>query len=346
MCFTRHLTVRGFWVRIWYGDPLDLGDLPLADFLARMPSLQAITVDDADSMGGPGVPWDGITALLSPPQLREFNLRITPNRGTPIPRDANFAIAPLTRLCFSIWDYRDHPRAQIGETSLMQYVVSVVAPSLAHLSIPLDVAPIAEMAALSWPRLRTLELKGDLDIEPFLAIIDVLSRMPQLRHLTILRAQRRGSPRPVLWSSACTKAFPCPQLETLCLSHLDPQTELYSHLPSTLRQLSLRCWPRHYLHQHVHDRKAMTRLEWQSQICTASEVHLALRRCSLHALESLEVEYEEDDHEGLLLCSISELFPHLNTLTIYRYRRPVSPSIKAVSCLDPTLAVHHLVAIP
>ncbi|KAI0327872.1 hypothetical protein GY45DRAFT_1078608 [Cubamyces sp. BRFM 1775] len=298
-----------------------------------MPSLQAITVDDLDSMGGPGIPWDGIAALLSPPQLREFDLRITPNRGTPVPRDTLFSIAPLTRLSFSIWDYRDHPRAQIGDVSLMEYVVSVVAPSLEYLSLPLDVAPIAEMAVLSWPRLRTLELKGDFVTDPVPAIIDVLSRMPQLRHLTMLRSQRSGSPRPVLWSSACTKVFPCPELETLCLSHLDPKDELYSHLPSTLRQLSLRCWPRHYLHQHGHDRKAMTRLEWQSQICTASEIYFALRRCSLYssALESLEIEYEEDKHEDLLLYSISELFPHLKTLVIYRYRRQDSPSIKAVA---------------
>ncbi|KAJ8496393.1 hypothetical protein ONZ51_g1164 [Trametes cubensis] len=327
--YVRHLTVRGYWLRIWYEGPLDLGDLPLADFLARMPHLQTIVVDEANSMGGPGIPWDGLAALLSPPQLREFDLRITPNRGTPKPPDITFTIAPLTKLSFSIWDYRDHPRARIGETSLMKYAINAAAPSLEHLSIPLDVSPLAEMAVSCWPRLQVLELKGDRGTEPFLAIIDVLSRMPHLRHLTILRAQRDDSPAHVLWSNACTKRFPCPQLETMCLSHLDPADELFSHLPPTLRQLSLRCWPRHYLHQHRHDRRAMTRLEWQSQIRTASEVYFALRRCSNVALESLEIEYEEDDHESVLLRNISEMFPHLRVLTIYRYRRPDSPSVKA-----------------
>ncbi|KAI0660041.1 hypothetical protein C8Q70DRAFT_977708 [Cubamyces menziesii] len=327
--YVRHLTVRGYWLRVWYGDPMDLGDLPLADFLARMPSLKSITVDDAAPATSPGIPWDGIVALLSPPQLREFDLKLTPFRGTPIPLYDAFTIAPLTKFSFSIWDYRFHPRVQVEEMSLAEYVLRAVASSLKHLSIPLDAAPFATMAASCWSHLLELELKGDLKQDPVPGIIDVLTCMPHLRHLTILRARRSNTPRHALWSNARINDFPCPHLVTLCLSHLDPTDAFYSHLPPTLRQLSLRCWPRHYLHQHRHDLKAMARLEWQSQLCTATDLLFVLRRCRFDSLEDLEIEYEEDDAEEHLLRSIPERFPHLTYLTIYRYRRTGSPSVKA-----------------
>ncbi|KAI0327873.1 hypothetical protein GY45DRAFT_1307885 [Cubamyces sp. BRFM 1775] len=322
--YVRYLTIRGYW----YGEPLDLSDLPLADFLARMPSLQTITVDEAAHMGGPGIPWDGIAALLSPPQVREFNLKLTLHEGTPTPLDDTFTIAPLTKFSFSIWDYVEHPRAITEEISLTEHVLKAVALSLEYLSIPLDVAPFAVMVASCWSHLRVLQLKGDLDHDPVPGIIDVLSCMPHLRHLTILRARRDDTPRPILWPDARTNGFPCPHLATLCLSHLDPTDAFYTHLPPTLRQLSLRCWPHHYLHQHRHDLKAMARLGWQSQLCTAADLRSVLRRCSFDSLEDLEIEYEEDEHEERLLRSIPELFPHLTYLTIYRYRKAGSSSVR------------------
>ncbi|KAJ8496395.1 hypothetical protein ONZ51_g1162 [Trametes cubensis] len=306
-----------------------------------MPSLRTITADDSAPTGGPGIPWDGIATLLSPHQLREFDLRLTPNRDASIPLD--FAIAPLTTFSLSLWDHDNHSSAQAGVASLVKYIINVVAPSLEHISIPLDVALLAEMAASSWPHLRKLELKGDLDTNFVPAIIDVLSQMPHLRHLTILRAQRNDSPRHALWSNAYyTKGFPCPQLETLCLSHMDPADEFYRHLPPTLKQLSLRCWPRHYLHQRGYDQRALTRPEWQSQLCTASEIRGVLHQCGLDTLESLEIEYAEDDREGLLLRSIPVLFPRLRTLTICRYRRPGSPSINAADIAQALCRLHTL----
>ncbi|KAH9896072.1 hypothetical protein C8Q73DRAFT_690723 [Cubamyces lactineus] len=326
--YVRHLTVRGYWVSIW-SDPLSLGDLPLASFLARMPHLQTITVDDAAPAVFPGIPWDGIAALLSLPQLREFDLKIAPHEGTPLPLDDTFPIAPLTKFSFSIWDYQYHPRAQVEEMFLVEHILRAITPSLQQLSIPLDVAPFAAMVASCWSHLRELELKGDLNYDPVPGIIDVLLCMPHLRHLTILRALRKGAPRHALWSNARTNGFPWPRLETLRLSHLDPADAFYSHISSTLKQLSLRCWPHHFLFQHQHDLNAMARLEWQSQLCTATDIRSVLRRCSFDSLGDLEIEYEEDEHEGHLLRSIPELFPRLTHLTIYRYRSAGSPSVQA-----------------
>ncbi|KAI8976426.1 hypothetical protein BD414DRAFT_446604 [Trametes punicea] len=327
--YVRQLTLLGPWEDVRDRTRIDLGDLrvPFAKFLAAMPRLETIILR---SLWSNGMPWDAIATLLSTPRLRHFSLKINPSRQSPFPGDsAIFTAAPLESFEYTVDDYRYQPRVYIGETSLLNFVLPRISSSLKCLRIPLDVAPLSALASSHWPALQELSLRGDhpgngIPVVPMSAVI---SNMPNLKSLSLLRAQRDNSHRQVLWPHTSTDIFPCKSLQSLTISYPDPSDRLFLELPCTLRQLSVRCWPRHYIHQHRHERKTMDRLGWRSPILTSSEVLVILERARSAWIEELEIEYQEDDDDPQLLRRLPILFPGLLSLTVCRYRRAMATEV-------------------
>ncbi|KAI9065594.1 hypothetical protein FKP32DRAFT_1567565 [Trametes sanguinea] len=288
-----------------------------------MPNLHRILVEGTEEFEG-SISWAYLRGILSSPRFRHLKISVAVdlNHAATFTTELDFSLPPLTSLTLTIPDYKYHPRHDNVKAKLLSAFLPKLSLTLECLSISLDVAPLQLIGTLQWPRLRELTLQGDrrVSLDPEFASIALSAGMPELRSFSILRAQRSKRRRHTLWPAEWTGGVPFSKLERLEVSYPIPADEIYSHLPDTLRRLSLRCWPRHYHHRYRYERDAMRRLWWKSPILTASELLTILRRCQAAPLEHLEIEYEVDDHDEALLRSLSELFPALRTLTVFRYR--------------------------
>ncbi|KAL7278009.1 hypothetical protein ACG7TL_007966 [Trametes sanguinea] len=290
-----------------------------------MPLLHTISLTG----GWNGVPWDAFKTLLPVARLRHFKLGMTPDRGRPYPVDEEpFIVAPLEtfEVTFDGVSANDDP--YVGERSLFEFVVPQISETLESLRLPLESAPLARLAASPWPRLRKLSLWGDRSrgkdcSVPFNA---VLSGMSGLRSLVLLYSQKDDVERELVWLNGSPWKLSFPDLESLTISYPDPEDGLFSSLPQ-LRRLSLRCWPRHYLHQFAREKQEMERNGWKSPITTSSEMLAVLRKCPSDALEELEIEYKADDCDAELLQSLSVLYPRIKVLTLLRYRNDTETEV-------------------
>ncbi|KAI9059322.1 hypothetical protein FKP32DRAFT_1580076 [Trametes sanguinea] len=249
---------------------------------------------------------------------------MTPERYHPYPTDSNpFSVAPLESFEFDYDGMRFNSTPFVGEQSLLNFVIPQLSNSLESLRLPLDSAPLAKLASSYWPRLQKLYLWGDRHAgqDQHVPMIAVFSAMPNLRSLTFLSTQKSETRRELIWPEGAPWTYSCAHLEHLQISFPDPNDRIFSHLPPSLRKLSLRCWPRHYLHHHAHERKVMDQNGWRSPIPTSSEMLRVLKRRPSRCLTELEIEYIEDDGDEQLLRAISALFPNLEALTLVRYRR-------------------------
>ncbi len=314
---------------------------PLMNALSLMPNLVSIDLDawrpiDCDVAM---IPWEAVKAMLTPPQLRDvrfsggFDDRIVlPDQDELL---SSLPVAPLksyTRVP-AYYCTTDDP------TSLEIHFVSSLAErpevheSLETLVLPSECAPLESFHTHVWPRLRVLSLHGPLKnlkreggLVPWMAF---LGHMPQLASLTLDFAHPDGESRQPIWPHNAEFICPWQNLESLSITYPHPEDELYSHLPPSLRQLSLRCWPRHYIYLAPEERHHLIMLGWRSPISTSSEMLAALRACTLTLLDQLDIEFEEDPGDGALF-RLPTLFPNLTVLTIHRYRSRSSEVVPVV----------------
>ena len=315
-----------------YFDPPDGYDdvyAPLTANLSRMPKLQTIIIGNT---AGVGVPWEAIHAVVQVPQLRSLRIlgRLDDRPNIPAQTEQSLRL-PVNSLAAIEYPSEGYRRVSATEIKLFTVVLQQVATqrSLEALSVPSECAPPDYLSTTEFPRLRELSLIGRRQVavsradEPQLVpYIFILANMPRLRKLALTFPQPIDLPRQQIWpASAGVSEFPCPDLEDLSVSYPHPDDEFYAHLPPTLRHLTLRCWPRHYLHLLEHDRADMKRLGWYSPIVNSSEMLRILHRCPSHGLHRLEVEFEEDESGRDLFSYIGKAFPRLQYLFIHRYRR-------------------------
>ncbi|KAJ3012842.1 hypothetical protein NUW54_g244 [Trametes sanguinea] len=322
--YVRHLTLAGIW-RAAY-EQIALGALqhPFAEFLSAMPLLHTITVTALHESNG--MPWDGVKTLLSVGRLRHFVLRLTPERGVPFPtREDPFPVAPLDSLDYQVRDFSDRTICPVGEISLFDFVIPQLSTSLERLVLPLDSAPLSGLASCQWVRLRELYLKGDLrhNKSSSVPMSSVLAGMPELHTLTLLPAQADDVRRLFYGANDLANDSLCPLLNSLTLAYPHPEDRLFDYISPSLQHISLRCWPRHYLHKFKHERKIIRhRYGRCSPIPTSSDMLAILKKFRSELLEELEIEYQEDDRDDSLLQSLAVLFPNMKALTLFRYRRP------------------------
>ena len=343
---TAVLTVRPRWLRFW-------GDFPprrhvgvdphlleyevgpwFADALIHMPNLDTVSFGHGHVHPSfyVGVPWVILAAVLSTPQVRNVHFPgpILQHSDITLPKSINLSVAPITSFrCIPPDDYRDSHRFCIPDTMLAAVIARQAHASLETLVLPSEIAPYRAFWRQDWPCLRELTLRGrrfDIgDLGVPMALMPVLARMPKLHVLNLELSQPLGIERqlmcPADWNAGC----PWPNLETLLISYPHPNDQIYTLLPSTLRTLALRCWPRHYLHQLPSSQMAMDKGTWYSPILTSSEMLSILRRCdtsgSLRNVEHADLEFQEDDRYIELYRLISSVFPNVTSLTIHRYRQ-------------------------
>ncbi|KAI0774002.1 hypothetical protein C8Q74DRAFT_1217922 [Fomes fomentarius] len=277
---------------------------PLMNTLSLIPNLVSIELNARQSIDRDGscdvdIPWEVVKAMLTPPQLRHFRFSgrfddsiVLPNQNELLPW---LPVAPLKSYTRVI-DYRK----TFGPTSLEIYFVS----------------SLAERPEVH-ESLETLILPNEGVLVPWMAY---LCHMPQLASLTLDFAYPDSVPKRPIWPHDTEFMCAWQNLEPLSITYPHSEDELYAHLPPSLRQLSLRCWPRHYVHLTPEEQKKIKRLRWYSPISTSSEMLKVLRACKLTLLEQLDIEFKEDLGDGSLFRSLPTLFPNLTVLTIHRYR--------------------------
>ncbi|TBU54747.1 hypothetical protein BD310DRAFT_935218 [Dichomitus squalens] len=115
--------------------------------------------------------------------------------------------------------------------------------ALETLAIPDECLPSDVFCSAQFPLLRDVSLTGRRGVWASLA--------------GELHTPHTPGRQPIWPASSPCATLPWQRLRYLSVSYPDPEDEVYSHLPTTLRSLALRCWPRHYLHTLPHDAEAM-----------------------------------------------------------------------------------------
>ncbi|TBU37639.1 hypothetical protein BD309DRAFT_994977 [Dichomitus squalens] len=290
----------------------------LKDALRAMPRLRSVRVGFLGKEEH-GLGWDAIDAILSASQLREFTIttslfspREAPGREIPLDHFARLTTFHYARHTSHFGLHGDVQRESLA------VVVEILNLSLERLRLPSDLAPIATLASLPWPRLRELKLDGAYPPNLDVPLIYVISRMPNLRKLALLFSLPWDgqSQKQAVWPRECSLDFLFPDLEELAISYPDPEDCLYSHLPPTLRRLSLQCCPHHCIHVW----KPGTSRYWRSPIPHASHLWRILSNVKAPLLQHLQLEYITDHADGALLESIATSFPTMSSLEIHRFR--------------------------
>ncbi|KAI0364529.1 hypothetical protein BV20DRAFT_974376 [Pilatotrama ljubarskyi] len=259
-----------------------------------------------------GLPWSVLEVVVSVPHLRGFTCERYFISTRPFSSGLHglslAGHAPLECFLYVSWDYRQPPRDFPAEKEALDFVLNALNESLRTLELPTRPSTIDTLASLTWPSLRTLTLRGDpprLDSapagsEPQTSYISALSTMPKLRGLELsFSYPREPSARASLtsvWPPQCIATYPWPDLERLTLSYPRADDRLYTHLPATLRSLSLRYVPHLVTAAWAADTDQY-RPPWQEPPLLARGLLDILRRCGTPMLEALEVEYHRTERD-------------------------------------------------
>lgn len=194
-----------------------------------------------------GISWEVVKAITSARGLQELNLDGHFFCLDTFAPDPDFTPAPLTTFRCTIPHRRLVPvtRAFSTETEALTFVLERLRHSLEHLSLTTETAPLDMIRDADWPRLRSLHLAGDiLPATHSLPWVSVLRHMPRLRVLSLRAAVPDDidnlTTHQIVWPrDTLLDILPWPELEDLEVTYPDPEDRLFSHLPSTLRSLSI-----------------------------------------------------------------------------------------------------------
>ncbi|KAI0312591.1 hypothetical protein OF83DRAFT_1145378 [Amylostereum chailletii] len=219
------------------------------------------------------------------------------------------------------------------EVGYLRPLVMHIHPTVRKLSLPAESTPFGAMAKVHWPCLLELRLWGRYpEAEELKNIVPALSMMPHLRDLELVAGHPDQSDRVRVWSESAAPVPDFVQLRTFKLSYPNSHDLIFSHLPPTLRHLSLRDEPRHY---HFDPRLSRGELHLSSPIPSSSELLQILSQCRFDELYTLEVVYRADDAERELLAYIASEFSCLDTLEVHRYEKRLMDMAELARILSP-----------
>ncbi|KAI9067723.1 hypothetical protein FKP32DRAFT_1588333 [Trametes sanguinea] len=295
----------------------------LADVLYAMPRLSTVAVQ---GVGERGVPWPILKVFLSAPQLSTFVVFGRLFSGETIASKASFSPGAITTFRYVHRNKRVRFTSSPAEKHIVRTILERLSPTLHVLHLPSESVPYRRLDRWDWSLLRELQLRGDgrrlLDYG--VPLISILSRMPRLRRLSLKLARSGSEPLGAIWTpNSSVKEIPWPELESLTMTWLHPEEQLFRHLPSTLRDLHLRCWPRRYYPEGSYRslrRLGKQRPDWVRETPSASMVLQAIQSCRQISLRCLDLEYIADSNDIPLLQLVARSYPDLQYLQLCRYR--------------------------
>ncbi|KAI0329994.1 hypothetical protein GY45DRAFT_1324234 [Cubamyces sp. BRFM 1775] len=292
--------------------------------LRNMPRLRTVKIVQIFPTEHHGLPWSTVQTILSIPHLQRFIFGFHQLVPTLLADEVLRldSPAPLKVFRYMLPDTHKYPRKHDSEVAALAVIFEGLHFTLEELDLPVDPVPLSVLSSLQWPVLHTLKLRGQRPADPH--DITLFAGMPGLRTLELRFAMPpKSSPAP-WWPDGLETHFPCSVLQSLLITFPCADDRLYSHLPYTLRSLSLASFP----HASYTDRRwAKT---WRAHLLDSSQVLEILQRCTLPNLGYLELEYIEDDREHELFSHIGAAFPELATLKVRRYRAIEAEDISTV----------------
>ncbi|KAI0365491.1 hypothetical protein BV20DRAFT_973024 [Pilatotrama ljubarskyi] len=299
-----------------------------------MPRLYRITIrEDCQEI----IPWFLLNIILSTPTIRILELRGKILNDHDVSRASrNFQPSPIISLHYIPGYLRRYPRSCSIENDMLALLLQHLCQSLQTLGIPSECTPFPLLGRYEWPRLHELRIHGDAERVwtcP-IPLVVALSHMPCLRVLSLKLVRRNGQHPQPIWPPDCDiPALPWPGLESLTLSWPCAEDRVLEHLPSTLRHLSLRCWPRLYTVRSNDRALSRAHISWNMGAPPWISVLRALQRCTNgRTIQSLDLEYSAvtDMDDAELLGYIPTAFSHLQELQLYRYCCPIGASAATV----------------
>lgn len=287
--------------------------------LRQMPILTKIICNGLAGYSAAGI--DSVDVLLSAPSLEELILRNVGLRSYRVSSLAHLRAFKMTfrhrleRAAFEMLGLQ-----LLSEFTSVSKLLDPLRLQLETLHIPGESMCLSFLASAPWPQLRDFAISGacpDLDT----SLCHLLNMMPRLESFTFAVAPYVNAPSFILWP-ADAPYEPCiERLDRLVISFPDPDDLIFSHLPSSMRELALRDTPRYFTRRKLGagyiDHPTITRCKAPLLTCTA-----ALRifsTCSAEHIESLEIVVEADSRELDMLALITKRFPRLAFLEYHRY---------------------------
>lgn len=287
-----------------------------------------------------GVPWYALTKCLEYPNVTSISidkdsaLICTPPSPIPFDLSPTFHGFRLTEFIYTPSQWRETQSrlrktniqpAYAYETSYLRALVLAMSDTAESLTLPVETAPLLEMASMDWPRLHTLSLTGRYTHpNQCRAIPLLLLRMPNLRSLSIKVMQCQGMRRPLLLNKLPDARF---RLRSLTVSYPNPEDPIFSYVGDGLTSLSLRDSPRHYFASR-YGRRYLPAI---FPILRASECLAILKRLSAPRLSVLELVYQTDAAEDKLLQYLPTAFPLLQEIELHRYKASLKDTVPYVS---------------
>ncbi|OBZ67535.1 hypothetical protein A0H81_12508 [Grifola frondosa] len=216
--------------------------------------------------------------------------------------------------CFSFWSDPDPEDLVLRETQWVCWILERSRSSLESIRIPSETAQYSLMAARLWPRLQQMTLYGfnpGPDVS-FLSLLALLAVMPSMTSLTLKLAQNMEEPHSCSGPEA-PEELDLSNLRQFTMSYPHPDDEIFAHLPSELRGISLRDSPRYY----ICDMYMM--IPNRAPLLSGIDLLRILDIRTFAALERLEIVYRADSSDLQVIESIVDMFPQLRSLEIHRY---------------------------
>ncbi|KAH9831526.1 uncharacterized protein C8Q71DRAFT_780993 [Rhodofomes roseus] len=296
-------------------DPLLCGIMDpefLGTTLPAMPRLQSIHLGFLRSEVH-GIGWDTLAAILSTPQLRSFTVAqfmFSPRQSSTM---ADFdSLAPLTTFRYEQRFLRTVLHQFPSQEAALGTVIGKSRHTLESLLLPSEIAPFRVLMTNQWPRLEELHLIGVLNLarDAHIPFVTLFAGMPRLRVLNLQLAVRKHFDQSLLqlWPQDREGQLPWPNLEDLVMSFPNLEDRVYSHLPRTLRRLTLRCTPHHSFDIYKRYHPPLK----------ASEMLKLLSGVDVPHLTYILLEYCADVAEDDLLLYVVQRFPQLTSLELHR----------------------------
>ncbi|KAI0632928.1 hypothetical protein C8Q77DRAFT_856074 [Trametes polyzona] len=304
----------------------------LRTVLSLLPGLRAVTFERPAH----AIPWSVFEVCFSYPNIKA--IRFDPSaRYTKVmqyPHSLSPGASSVEELHYPASVVLPQPAATRGfpstplekqwalESAYLSSLVLSMHHTVRSLSLPLETAPLADMATVDWPSLQMLSLEGvtprDVNRQLRLHLPVVLHRTCGLRHLILNGALPRSTT-----GRGCILGHHMPpgseplDLRSLVLSYPDPNDAIFSASMPHLLYLSLRDWPRHY------DFRVLSFYHsfYRSPLLSATETLSILERLRSSELKTLELVYRADEADDDLLNHVVTAFPKLRYLEIHRYRQ-------------------------
>ena len=303
----------------------------LRDALRAMPLLRSVFLEVyAQEIHGIG--WDSIAAILSTPQLRSFVLSTFLLSPREAPSETwTDTLAPITTFRYDQTVLRSFLRTYPAQQDTLAFVLSRLHHSLESLLLPSEIAPVTVLSQVQWTRLREICLTGEFLPSagyptPLSSLFAGMSGL-RILNLALALPARVDRKQLLLCPEGYEMRLPWPDLEDLTLSFPDPEDRIFTHLPASLRRLSLRCTPHHCLYLWEGEQYRY----YHSPILHASEMLEIFTKLSTLLLDSLQLEYIADDADDELLCSIALKFPNVRSLEIQRFLAFPNETVPLVS---------------